>query len=101
MKFNAATRTRLFVDVTCDIDPTGSAVDVKVDDGWHPAEWIGGPVVAAGKWTQTARTVDYFAGPDATPAGAAVLTFGRHETKARVTKGDDVLVAESSPVLVQ
>lgn len=101
MRFNAAKRTRLLVDVVCDIDPTGSTVEVKVDADWHAAEWQGSPVAAGKKWTQTARTVDYFAGPDATPAGATVLAIGRHETKARVTKGGDVLVDESTPVDVR
>lgn len=101
MRFNAATRTRLLIDVTCDIDPTGSTVEVKLDDTWYPATWLGAAVPAGEKWTQTARTVSYFAGPDATAAGAVVLPRGRHMTKARVTQGGDVLVAESSAVDVR
>lgn len=101
MRFDAAKRTRLLVDTICDIDPTGSTVEVKVDDVWHAATWLGAAVLDGGKWTQTARTVDYFAGPDATAAGATVLPRARHRTKARVTKGGDVLVAESTPIDVK
>lgn len=101
MRFNTATRIRLLLDVTSDIDPTGSTVEVKVDDTWHEAEWLGEPTASSSRWTQTARTVGYFAGPDAAAAGATVLAAGRHPTKARVTKSGDVLVADSTPVDVR
>lgn len=101
MRFNAATHTRLLADVTLDIDPTGSTVEVKVDDTWHPAEWLGSAEVAGTKWTQTARTTDYFAGPDAVASGAVVLAKARHVTKARVTKGGDVLVTDATPIDVR
>lgn len=101
MRFNAATRTRVLADMTLDIDPAGTTVEVKVDDTWHPAEWQGAPVNAAGKWKQTARTTTYFAGPDATPAAAVVLTAGKHSTKTRVTSGSDVLVAEADYIDVR
>lgn len=101
MKLNPATRTRVLADMTLDIDPTGSTIELKVDGTWHPAEWQGAPVVTAGKWKQTARTTGYFAGPDAVAAGATVLTAGRHLTKTRVTSGADILVADADPIDVR
>ena len=101
MILNPATRTRILADLTVDIDPTGSTVELKVDGTWYPAEWQGASVLAAGKWKQTARTTGYFAGPDAVAAGATVLAVGRHLTKTRVTSGSDILVAPSSPIDVR
>src|SRR5688572_17090163 len=101
MKFDAGTRTRLLVKMELDFDPTGSEVEVKVDSTWHDAEWQGSPVQSAGKWTQTARTTTYFAGPEATAAGATVLGLvptPRHLTQTRVTSGSDVIVADSTPL---
>jgi hypothetical protein len=102
LKFNAATRTRLLVDVTLDVDPTGSTVSVQVDGTWYAAAWQGSPVqrnvqvngVAVPRWQQTARTTGYFAGPaHATPAGATVLALGRHaDLKSRVVVDGDDLV---------
>ena len=98
MKLNPATRTRLLVDVTLDFDPTGSTVEVSVDGTWYAATWLGSPVAKAGRWTQTARTTGYFAGPTATASGAVVLAAGpRHFTRTRVT-GTDTLVNESTPI---
>jgi hypothetical protein len=97
MKLHTDTRTRLFIDMTLDMDPAATTVELAVDGTWFPATWQGVAVQAGGKWTQTARTVGYFAGPTATAAGAVVLAAGRHPTKTRVT-GPDTLVAESSPV---
>lgn len=102
MKFDAGTRTRLLVNMTVDFDPTGSTVDVKIDSTWYPADWQGTPVQSAGKWTQTARTTGYFAGPEvASPGGAVVLTATRHVTQTRVTSGTDVIVADSTPIDVR
>lgn len=101
MKFDAGTRTRLLVKMELDFDPTGSTVEVKVDSTWHPATWQDSPVQSGGKWTQTARTTDYFAGPEvANPAGATVLGISpaRHLTQTRVTSGSDVIVADSTPL---
>lgn len=100
MKFDAGTRTRLLVTMTLDFDPTGSTVEVKVDDTWHAATWQGTPTNTGGKWTQTARTTDYFAGPEvAAPGGAVVLAATpRHTTQTRVTSGTDVIVADSTPI---
>lgn len=98
MKFDAGTRTRLLVKMELDFDPTGTTVDVKVDDTWHTASWLDTPVQTGSKWTQTARTTDYFAGPEATAAGATVLTAARHLTQTRVTSGTDVIVADSTPL---
>lgn len=99
MKFDAGTRTRLLVRMELDFDPTGSTVEVKVDSTWYPATWQGSAAQANGKWTQTARTTGYFAGPEvASPAGATVLTATRHNTQTRVTSGSDVIVADSTPI---
>lgn len=98
MKFDAGTRTRLLVAMTLDFDPTGSEVEVKVDDTWHAATWLATPVSAAGKWKQTARTDNYFAGPEATPNGATQLTAARHHTQTRITTGADVIVSDSTPL---
>ena len=98
MNFDPGTRTRLLVNMTLDFDPTGSTVEVKVDDTWHAATWQGSAVQKGTSWTQTARTTDYFAGPEATAAGASVLAVGRHPTHTRVTSGSDVIVAKSSPI---
>lgn len=96
MMFDAGTRTRILLNMSLDFDPTGSTVEVKVDSTWYPATWLGSPVLAAGKWTQVARTTAYFAGPEATASGATVLAAGRHPTQTRVTSGSDILVADSS-----
>lgn len=99
MRFDAGTRTRILAEMTLDFDPTGSTVEVKVDGLWHAATWQGEPVATPGKWTQTARTTDYFAGPEVvTPGSAVVLTSARHLTQTRVTSGTDVIVSDSSPV---
>lgn len=100
MKLNAGTRTRILWDFVLDVDPTGSTVEVKIDDTWHPCEWQGAPVkVSERRWTQTARTTGYFAGPDAIPAGATVLTAGQHPTRTRVSWTDsDSLVEPSTPI---
>ena len=106
MKLNPSTRARLIADITLDFDPTGSTVEVNVDGTWYPASWQGTAVkrsvfangVTADRWTQTARTTGYFAGPTATPAGAVVLAATpRHTTKVRVT-GTDTLVNDSTPI---
>ena len=97
MKLNPASRSRLLIDVTLDFDPTGSTVEVSVDGTWYPATWQGTVTASMGKWTQTARTTGFFAGPTATPAGAVVLALGRHPTRTRVT-GTDTLVNESTPI---
>lgn len=105
MKFDAATRTRLLATMTLDFDPTGSTVEVKVDGTWYPATWQGTPTQSGGTWTQTARTTDYFAGPEiASPAGAIVLTATptpRHLTQTRVTSGGDIITADSTPLDVR
>ena len=109
MRFDAATRTRLNVNMETDFDPTGSTVEVKVDAAWHAATWQGSPVqkkvrdersgAMVDRWFQTARTTDYFAGPEvASPGAATVLTATRHLTQTRVTSGTDVIVADSDPL---
>lgn len=98
MKLHTDTRTRLLVDMTLDVDPTGSTVAIAVDGTWYPATWQGTAVEKSGKWMQTAQTTGYFAGPTATASGAVVLSPGRHRTKSKVTVGGDVLVNESSAI---
>ena len=101
MRFDAGTRTRILADMTLDFDPSSplSTVEVKVGAVWYAATWQGAPVAASGKWTQTARTTGYFAGPEAAVvAGTVLLTATRHLTQTRVTAGTDVIVADSSPV---
>ena len=98
MKFDAGTRTRLLAQMTLDFDPTGSTVEVKVGATWYPATWQGSPVAAAGKWTQTARTTGYFAGPEADLGAATLLALGRHLTQTRVTSGTDVITADAAPI---
>jgi hypothetical protein len=108
MRFDQGTRTRLLVDMTLDFDPAGSTVEVEVDGTWFAATWLGTatatPASAAnprGKWTQTARTTGYFAGPlHEAPAGATVLAAGRHLTQTRVTSGGDTIVSNSTPINV-
>jgi hypothetical protein len=95
MKFDAGTRTRIFVDVTLDFDPTGSTIELRVDSAWHAATWQGSAVVGTGSWTQTAQTVDYFVGPDVTDqSGATPVALGIHEQEVRVTKGQDILTRD-------
>lgn len=99
MRFDAGTKTRILEDMELSFDPTGTTVEIKIDAEWYPATWIGSPVAASGKWTQTARTTGYFAGPEVvTPGAAVVLTQSRHLTQTRVTSGSDIIVADSSPV---
>lgn len=102
MKFDAGTKTRVIADMTLSIDPDGSTVEIQVDDTWYPATWQGTAVEAGGKWTQTAQTDGYFAGPDvAIPGAAVVLDTRRHLTQTRVTSGSDVLVEDSTPIDVK
>ena len=99
MRFDRATRTRVYVDMELDVDPTGSTIELWVDGTWRPATWQGTAVQLGPKWTQTARTTGYFAGPDASPTGAAALTSGRHATKTRVTLASgDLLAEDSTPI---
>lgn len=105
MRLHPDTRTRLLIDCELDVDPTDATIEVEVDGTWHDAVWLFDPVkttVRRGRanvdvWTQTAQTVDYFAGPGATADGATVLAAGRHLTQTRVT-GEDVLVNGSTPI---
>lgn len=101
MNLNRATRTRILDDLTVTIDPTGSTVELNIDGTWYPATWLGSPVqvgTVPPKWTQTAQTTGYFAGPDATASGATVLVAGQHFTLSRVTSGQDIIVGVSSRI---
>jgi hypothetical protein len=101
MRWNAATRTRLLIDMTLDIDPTDSTVEVQVGEVWYPATWLEEPVTRGQTWAQTARTDAYFAGPDATATGATVLAAGSHATATRIVKGGDELVADAERIVVE
>lgn len=112
MRFDAGTRTRLTAQMTLDFDPTGSTVEVKVDSEWYPAEWQGSPIESTVRnedtgqmeqsWAQEARTVGYFAGPEVTDPGSAVVLTAtprkRHPTQTRVTSGTDIITADSDPI---
>lgn len=98
MNFDRQTRARLTVTVSTDFDPAGASVELGVDGTWYPATWTAAATSAGGKWTRRAQTTAYFAGPDATPAGATVLATGRRRTQTRVTSGGDVIVAASTPI---
>lgn len=101
MRLHPETRTRILADVTLDVDPTDATVEVKVDAAWFPAVWLADAAAAGSRWTRTARTTDYFCGPDATPGDATVLDLGRHRTRTRVSVDGDELVNESSPIDVR
>ena len=102
MNLDDETRTRLFVDVTLDVDPTGSTVELGIDGTWYACDWQDSPAQSGGEWKQTARTSGYFAGPGATADGATVLTVSRHATQTRVTwPGGDTIVAASTPIDVR
>lgn len=105
MNLDAGTRTRILVDLTLDLDPDGTTVELRVDDTWHAATWLdtAAETTRNGKttWTQTARTTDYFAGPDAVASGATVLALGRHEQEVRVTSGQDVITRDLRAINVQ
>lgn len=98
MRFDADTRTRISADISVNFDPTGSTVELQIDSTWYPATWLGTPVLASGKWTQTARTNTYFAGPSAVLGPAVLLALGRHLSQARITTGTDIIALNSPPV---
>lgn len=53
------------------------------------------------QWTQTARTVPYFAGPEhPAPDGATVLAVRQHKTQTLVTLGGDTIARDSVPIAV-
>lgn len=101
MRLKPASRVRLLADMELDTDPTGSTIEVAVDGTWYPATWLGSPVAKAGKWTQTARTTGYFAGPTATAAGAVVLPLGRHPAESRTNVAGDTIVSDIGMVEVK
>lgn len=107
LTFDSGTRTRILVDMVLDFDPTGTTVEYRLDAAWYPATWQGTPVAipatssARAKWTQTARTTAYFAGPDADQTGATALALGRHEAETRVTSGTDIITWNSPAVIVK
>lgn len=102
MNFDRANRAKLTLHLTTSFDPTGSTVELGVDDTWHAATWQGQPTSKStadgAQWSQSALTTPVFAGPDASPAGAVVLAAGRHTTRTRVTTGTQVIVADSSVI---
>jgi hypothetical protein len=99
VKLDNETRARIVDTVTTDFDPASATVELSVDGTWYAATWTGPATSTGGKWTRRALTDDYFAAPAvATPAGATVLTAGRHLTQTRVTLDGDQIVAASTPI---
>lgn len=99
MKFDNETRAKITLTVTTDFDPADATVELWVAGDWHPCTWQSVATISGGKWTRRAQTDDYFAGPAvAAPAGATVLTAGRHLTQTRVTLDGDQIVAASTPI---
>lgn len=107
VRFNDDTRSQITVDMKTSRDPDGSTLELKIDDVWHDCAWTGTSTEGtddAGKpqWTQAALTIDFFAGPAVTPAGATVLDIRRHDTETRTTWLDGTVVVEAaSPVDVK
>lgn len=97
MNLNNDSRTRISAELVLGRDVAGSTPSIALDTTWHTAEWVGSAVSTVEDgvtvWTQVARTTGYFAGPSATPAGATVLTLGRHITEARVSWPDGEVIA--------
>ena len=99
MKMHTATRTRITIDMSLDFAPTGSTRASRIDATWHPCSWQGAPTNKAGRWTATALTDGWFAGPGhPDPAGAVVLQVGRHFTETRVTTASGDITARSETV---
>jgi hypothetical protein len=102
MRFDRATRTRVLIDMELDVNPTGSTVEVYVDGTWHPADWQDTPVQLGDKWTQTARTTQFFGGYDVDNLNTVLLAAGRHATRTRVTLASgDLLAEDSTPIDVE
>lgn len=76
------------------VDPTGSTVELEVDNGTrYPMAWVGSPVAAGGKWTQEAKTTYRFCGSNATVVGTDVaLAVGQHSAQVLVTLSDGQVV---------
>lgn len=98
MNLNDDSRLQIEFEVDVPRDPTGSTVTLKVGESsttWNAASWIGTPTLggttARPRWTQTAETVGFFAGPAVLTgdlAGATVLPIGRHSCEARLVWPD-------------
>lgn len=104
MRIDDQTRTRITVEMRLTVDPTGSEVELQVDEDWYPCAWLEDPVEdEGGVWTRTARTTTYFAGPEhEDPSGAEVLTIGVHPTQTKVTwLGGDEIVAHAGNIVVR
>lgn len=94
MNLNDDSRLQIEFEVDVPRDPTGATVALKVGESsttWNAAAWIGTPAtggtVARPRWTQTAETTGYFAGPAVLVgdlAGATQLALGRYVTEARL-----------------
>jgi hypothetical protein len=99
MRFDRATRTRVLVDMELDVNPTDSTIEIWVDGAWHAAEWQNMPVQLGDKWTQTARSTQFFGGYAVDNISTVLLAEGRHPTKTRVTLATgDVLAEDSTPI---
>ena len=108
MNLYTDTRTRLYVDMVLDTDPTGATVELSIDGTWYPCDWQVTPVKGKNRdtgrdeWKQTARTSGYLAGPTAVATAGEMLTVGRHVTETRVTwAGGDTITAPSTPIDVR
>ena len=101
MKINPGSRVKLTLTTEATFDPTGSTIELSVDGVWHPATWLGTPTATGSKWTQSAETTEWFAGPVATANGAVVLATGRRSTEGRLTNGGQVIAFATDPIDVQ
>jgi hypothetical protein len=101
VKFNRATSTKLLVDMTMDVDPTGAELELWVGDAWHPCEWISATTQVGTKYRRTARTTRHFRGmtAEANESGSYTLNRRLYQTKTRLTTaGGDEIVAPSEVI---
>lgn len=85
MRLDPDARQYVFLDITVSTDPAAATAEVELDDSgvWTAWVWDAAAVDNGdGTWTRTAKRL--FAGPDADPGSAQVLTGGRHLVKWRL-----------------
>lgn len=106
LTFNATTANTLAGALATAI---GASATIEIRSGTKPVTpetaasgtLLATVAISGTRWTQTARTTGYFAGPGATPDGAAVLTAGQHATETRVSwAGGDTIAEASTPIVV-
>lgn len=86
MRLDVAARRTVLIDITVSVDPTEATAEVELDHSgtWTAWTWDAAPVDNGdGTWTRTAKHL--FAGPEAAPGSAQVLSRGRHLVKWRLT----------------